>query len=108
MRVIAPALAGVLMGAAGPGPAACSCSRQRTSVIAGVVLLGLPRAAPPPVRRDPRWTRSPTRSRYVRRTHGLALIALTTIGVVIVGFPYMTFLPAIADEASTSAPAATG
>ena len=35
---------------------------------------------------------------YVRRTRGLGLIALTTIGVVMIGFPYLVFLPTLADE----------
>ena len=35
---------------------------------------------------------------YVRSRRGLGLVALTTIGVVVVGFPYLTFLPTLADE----------
>ena len=37
-------------------------------------------------------------ARYVRANRGLGLVALTTIGVVVIGFPYLTFLPALADE----------
>ena len=36
--------------------------------------------------------------RYVRARPGLGLVALTTIGVVVIGFPYLTFLPTLADE----------
>ena len=36
--------------------------------------------------------------RYVRARPGLGLVALTTIGVVVIGFPYLTFLPTMADE----------
>ena len=36
--------------------------------------------------------------RYVRSRRTLGLVAMTTIGVVIVGFPYLTFLPTLADE----------
>ena len=35
---------------------------------------------------------------YVRSRRGLGLVALTTIGVVVIGFPYLTFLPTLADE----------
>jgi hypothetical protein len=36
--------------------------------------------------------------RYVRARRGLGLVALTTIGIVVIGFPYLTFLPTLADE----------
>ena len=32
------------------------------------------------------------------RPRALGLVALTTIGVVVIGFPYLTFLPTLADE----------
>ena len=35
---------------------------------------------------------------YVRSRKALGLVALTTIGVVVIGFPYMTFLPTLADD----------
>ena len=36
--------------------------------------------------------------RYVRSNHEVGLIALVTVGVVMVGFPYLTFLPTLADD----------
>jgi MFS family permease len=36
--------------------------------------------------------------RYMRATPGLGAIALLTVGVVMVGFPYLTFLPTLADD----------
>ena len=98
MRVIAPALAGVMIGVSWAGTGSVFLVAAATSTLAGFVQLGLPRGLP---RR--RVHRSPVVEmadavRYVRRTHGLGLIALTTVGVVIVGFPYLTFLPALADE----------
>ena len=100
MRVIAPALAGVLIGCqlvgdGGGVPARRGDERARRCRPS----LGLPPGRPSrhsdPITpgRD-----APTPSPYVRRTHGLGLIAPTTIGVVIVGWPYLTFLPALADE----------
>jgi hypothetical protein len=68
------------------------------SVIAGLVLISVPRGLP---RRTA--VRSPLGEladalRYVKARRHLVLLAATTIGVVIVAFPYMTFLPAIAED----------
>jgi MFS family permease len=69
-----------------------------TSAAGAVVLRGLPRGAPRLVS-----SRSPLEEmvdavRYVRIHRELSLIALTTIGVVVIGFPYLIFLPALADD----------
>jgi hypothetical protein len=69
-----------------------------TSMVAGAVLMGLPPGSPRTVS-----TRTPIAEmvdalRYVRARPGLGLVALTTIGVVVIGFPYLTFLPTLADE----------
>lgn len=98
MRVIAPALAGVLIGVSWAGTGGVFLLAAGTSVLSGLVLVGLP-----PGRARQRAERSPLAEMadavtYVRDTTGLALIAITTVGVVIVGFPYLTFLPALADE----------
>jgi predicted MFS family arabinose efflux permease len=98
MRVIAPALAGVLIGLSGFGVGGVFLLSAGTSVLAGTVLLGLPRGL-----LRTRSTRSPMAEmfdavRYVRAHRGLGLVALTTIGVVVIGFPYLTFLPTLADE----------
>ena len=97
-RVIAPALAGVLIGFTWFGAGGVFLAAAGTSTIAALVLFGLPVGAP---RSAP--TRSPLAEmadafRYVRSRRALGLVALTTIGVVVVGFPYMTFLPTLADE----------
>ena len=69
-----------------------------TSTLAAVVLVGLPAG-------DPRSlpTRSPFAEmvdavRYVRPDRGLGLVALTTIGVVVIAFPYSRSSPTLADE----------
>ncbi len=98
MRVIGPALAGVLIGASWFGTGGIFLAAAGTSLLAGVVLVGLPPGAP-----RHRVDRSPLAEmadglRYVRARSAIALVALTTVGVVIVGFPYLTFLPALADE----------
>ncbi|MDQ3391452.1 MAG: MFS transporter [Actinomycetota bacterium] len=98
MRVIAPALAGVLIGLSWFGVGGVFLLSAGTSLLAGAVLFGLPPAA-----RRAASTRSPIAEmldavRYVRARRGLGLMALTTIGVVVIGFPYLTFLPTLADE----------
>jgi MFS family permease len=98
MRVIAPALAGVLIGLSWFGVGGVFLLAAGTSVVAGIVLVGLPPGSP-----RTRSTRSPIAEmvdavRYVRARRGLGLVALTTIGIVVIGFPYLTFLPTLADE----------
>jgi hypothetical protein len=98
MRVIAPALAGVLIGLSWFGVGGVFLMAAGTSMVAGAVLMGLPPGSPRTVS-----TRTPIAEmvdalRYVRARPGLGLVALTTIGVVVIGFPYLTFLPTLADE----------
>ena len=98
MRVIAPAMAGVLIGLSWFGVGGVFLLSAATSAIACGVLLGLPRGEPRTAS-----TRSPIAEifdavRYVRARPGLGLVAITTIGVVVVAFPYLTFLPTLADE----------
>lgn len=97
-RVIAPALAGVLIGLSWFGAGGVFLFAAGTSTIAALVLFGLPIGAP---RSAP--VRSPLAEmadafHYVRSRRALGLVSLTTIGVVVIGFPYMTFLPTLADE----------
>ena len=98
MRVVAPALAGVLIGVTWFGVGGVFLLAAGTAALAAAVLVGLPAGNP---RSLP--TRSPIAEmvdafRYVRSRPGLGLVALTSIGVVVVGFPYLTFLPTLADE----------
>ncbi len=98
MRVVAPALAGVLIGASWFGVGGVFLLAAGTSSLAAITLVGLPQGNP---RSLP--TRSPIAEmvdavHYVRSRPGLGLVALTSIGVIVVGFPYLTFLPTLADE----------
>ncbi len=98
MRVVAPALAGVLIGASWFGVGGVFLLAAGTSSLAAITLVGLPPGNP---RSLP--TRSPIAEivdavHYVRSRPGLGLVALTSIGVIVVGFPYLTFLPTLADE----------
>ena len=98
MRVIAPALAGALIGLSWFGVGGVFLLSAATSALACGVLLRLPAGLP-----HSDSTRSPIAEmadalRYVRARPGLGLVALTTIGVVVIAFPYLTFLPTLADE----------
>lgn len=98
MRVIAPALAGVLIGVAWAGVGGVFLLASVSCVIAGLFVVGLP----PGISR-PGLRRSPVGEmfdaiRYVRVTPGLSSIAVLTVGVVMVGFPYLTLLPGLAED----------
>ena len=98
MRVVAPALAGVLVGLAWFGAGGVFLLSAGTSTIAVLVLLRLPKGEPRvPATRSP-FAEMADAYHYVRSRRALGLVAMTTIGVVIIGFPYMTFLPTLADE----------
>jgi MFS family permease len=98
MRVIAPALAGVLIGVTWFGVGGVFLLAGGTSALSAAVVTGLP-----PGRPRVTSTRSPIAEMidaigYVRARRELSLVAMTTIGVVVIGFPYLIFLPALADE----------
>jgi MFS family permease len=98
MRVVAPALAGLLIGVSWFGPGGVFLLSAGLCAVAAAVIVNLPVGRPAAVAQ-----RSPIRDMadavaYVRQTHGLVLVSATTIGVVMLGFPFLTFLPTIADE----------
>lgn len=98
MRVFAPALAGVLIGVTWFGVGGVFIASGIASALAAIFIVALPQL---PRRTD--FSRSPFGEildavRYVRSNHEVGLIALVTVGVVMVGFPYLTFLPTLADD----------
>ncbi len=97
-RVLAPALAGVLLGVSWFGVGGVFLAAGVSSAVSVSLLLGLPAGSP-----SERSHRSPLGEavdamRYARATPGLGAIAMFTVGVVMVGFPYLTFLPTLADD----------
>jgi MFS family permease len=97
-RVVAPALAGVLIGVAWFGVGGVFLAAGVACAVAATFVLALPQV---PVRAV--MERSPLGEladamRYLRATPGLGMIAALTVGVVMVGFPYLTFLPTLADD----------
>lgn len=97
-RVFAPALAGVLLGVSWFGVGGVFLSAAAFSLVAGGLLLSLPKTP----------ARAPTgvsplgemvdAVQYLRRNPDVGAIAVLTVAVVMVGFPYLTFLPTLADE----------
>jgi MFS family permease len=98
MRVVAPALAGVLIGMSWFGVGGVFLAAGVASGFAVLFVVRLP-ALP---RRDG-GKRSPiTEIRdamsHLRDNPALGTIALLTVGVVMIGFPYLTFLPTLAED----------
>ena len=99
-RVIGPALAGILIASATFGTQAVFFVSTGLSIIGLVTLIGMPPGYP----RSTRPVLSPLTElrdglRYVRAYPVVRLLVLTSLGVVVTGFPYMAFLPALADDA---------
>ncbi len=98
MRVVGPSIAGVLLAAGAVGEKVTFLGCAGLCAIATLIAFWLPRGEPAPGR--PR--RSPTEEMlegfsYVRRNHYLLLLVVASLGVVMLGFPYMAFLPIVAD-----------
>lgn len=107
-RVIGPAAAGVLIGVPWFGAGGV--------FLAGAVLCGMSIVMtlriPKPVRRV-NSGRAPLREladavSYLRADRRLSLISVTSLGVVIAGMPYLTFLPVLAEGVHEAGPSGYG
>ncbi|MEI7547094.1 MAG: MFS transporter [Actinomycetota bacterium] len=101
-RVVAPALAGIGIGVAWFGVAGVYLSSAALLLCALVALLPLPQGKP----REAIARRSPGREfcdaiAYVRRNSEVGVLLLTSFVVVMIGFPYLAFLPRLATEVHT-------
>jgi MFS family permease len=99
MRVLGPSVAGALLAAGAFGEKAVFLGAAALCAIATVISLRLPRGAPSSHHARP----SPLEAlrggfAYVRRHRHLLLLVIASLGVVMIGFPYMAFLPTVADE----------
>ncbi|MCL6644926.1 MAG: MFS transporter [Dehalococcoidia bacterium] len=96
-RVIGPSIAGAFIAVAVIGTGGVYLMTTLGFFIAMATMLRLPPGNP-----KPRETAaSPLRDladgvRYVRRRPSLALLILTSFAVIMVGFPYQSFLPSVA------------
>lgn len=97
-RVIGPALAGIAIGIAWFGTAGVYFTSAVLSVLAYFVTMRLPKDEPAEAS-----TRSPLQEyrdglAYVRRNRDIGLLIVTSFVVVMVGFPYLAFLPRVSDN----------
>jgi predicted MFS family arabinose efflux permease len=97
-RVVAPALAGALISVSWFGSGGVFLASGVVSLLAALLVLRLPR----PARRESNG-QSPLAelidaAAYLRSDRAVGAIALLTVGVVMVGYPYLTFLPTLADD----------
>ena len=98
-RVFGPALAGIGIGIAWFGVAGVYLSSAAFSGVALLALLPLPRGEP----RSGRPQRSARREfadgiSYVRGQPAIGILIVTSFVVVMMGFPYLAFLPRVATE----------
>ncbi|HEX7167284.1 MAG TPA: MFS transporter [Acidimicrobiales bacterium] len=99
-RVFGPSLAGALIGVAFFGVAGVYYLTTLLMLAAMAVTFGLPAGRP----REGREQRSPVVEladgvSYLRRRPILLLLVATSFFVVMIAFPYVAFLPTLADEA---------
>ena len=98
-RIIGPALAGILIGTAYVGTAGVYFLSVGLTGFAMFLTLSLPAGSPDPNRQQ----RSPFAEladgvSYVRQRPEIGLLILTSFAVVMLAFPYVAFLPTLADE----------
>ncbi len=99
MRVVGPSIAGAVLALGAFGEKAVFLGTAALLAVATVISFWLP--AGKPSRHRPK--RSPTEEMregfaYVRRHRHLLLLVSASLGVVMIGFPYMAFLPTLAVE----------
>lgn len=98
MRVLAPALAGVLIGVEGFGVGGVFLSSAVTSTIAALLLGNLPTSPGRDATGRSPFGELVDAVQYVRSNAHVAAVAAITVGVVMVGFPFLAFLPTLAED----------
>lgn len=99
MRVMGPATAGILVAASWFGAAGVFLLGSSLCMVALLATLRLPRTTIVYGRRRMAPLADTAEAlRYIRADPGLLLLATTSLGVVAIGMPYLTFLPAIAED----------
>ena len=101
-RVTGPAAAGVLIGVAFFGLAGVFFAAGVLGVLSVVLLAGLPRAAPSSPSGRSAMGDIADGLRFVRSRPDLMHLLAVSFGVVLVGFPYMAFLPVVAERVHDS------
>jgi MFS family permease len=98
MRIVGPTMAGVLIGAATWGLQTVFLAASVLCAISVVLTFMLPPGRPHPDRPE----RSPFADlqdglRYVRNRRDLTVLVLCSLSVVMIGYPYMAFMPTVAE-----------
>jgi len=98
-RVIGPSIAGAMIGIAFIGVAGVYILTTVGFVLATVTMVRLPRGNPKP-REDKVSPFADLKDglRYVKSRPSIALLILTSFAVIMIGFPYQSFLPSIAKD----------
>ncbi|MBK7126597.1 MAG: MFS transporter [Dehalococcoidia bacterium] len=98
-RVIGPSLAGAFIGIAFVGVAGVYFVTTLGFILATITMLRLPPGYPKP--RENKVSPMADLAdgvRYVKGRPSIALLILTSFAVIMVGFPYQSFLPSVAKE----------
>ncbi len=98
-RVLGPSLAGAFIGIAFIGIGGVYFVTTLGFILATITMLRLPAGNPKP-RENPVSPLSDMADgvRYVRQRPSIALLILTSFAVVMLGFPYQSFLPSVAKD----------
>lgn len=98
MRIVGPTIAGILIAAATWGLASVFLACAVLCAMATVIGLFLPPGRPNP-NREVRTPFAELRDglAYVRTRADLSLLIAASLGVVMIGFPYLAFLPTVSD-----------
>ena len=97
-RVLGPAVAGIAIGIAWIGTAGVYFIAAALSVLAFAVTLRLPAGGPTSAPSRSPFTEFRDGLSYVRANRDVALLIIISFLVVMVGFPYLAFLPRVADS----------
>ena len=97
-RVFAPALAGLMISVAWFGSGGVFLTAGVLGLVASLINMQLPRVPPKPPPQQSPLLEVTDAVAYLSSNRPVGAIAVVTVGVVMVGFPYLTFLPTLADE----------
>jgi len=97
-RVLGPSVAGVLLGVPAVGAGGVYLVSTALLVVAAGATAGLPPGRPATASTTSPMSELTEAVRYVRARPDLALLVATAFVVVVAAFPYIAFLPSIADE----------
>ncbi len=97
-RVLAPALAGLMISVAWFGSGGVFLTSGALGLVSLIINLRLPNVPPRPRTQQSPFAEMSDAVVFLRSNRPVGAIAVVTVGVVMVGFPYLTFLPTLADE----------